>query len=258
MELIKAQVTDEFPRTRLEAVRALSFVQTPEAVETALLAVNYPLDYWLEYTLQMTVGALEPVWKGPFEAGKMAQNNPRGREFLDTMAVGSKPGEAAEKIIKRLLAGGVAEPDRRSAYDSLGRLHGSANNGKAIFNRICVACHRIDGQGVDYGPDLSKVAGRLSTQDIVESIMDPNAKVDPKYTTTNVDTKDGETYTGFAISETDGALTLRIAGGKDVTLKTTEIGRRENLKVSSMPEGLAAGMSATEFLDVVSYLAERK
>ncbi len=258
MELIKAQVTDEFPRTRLEAVRALSFVQTPEAVETALLAANYPLDYWLEYTLQMTVGALEPVWKGPFEAGKMAQNNPRGREFLETMAVGSKPGEAAEKIIKRLLAGGVAEPDRRSAYDSLGRLHGSANNGKAIFNRICVACHRIDGQGVDYGPDLSKVAGRLSTQDIVESIMDPNAKVDPKYTTTNVDTKDGETYTGFAISETDGALTLRIAGGKDVTLKKTEIGRRENLKVSSMPEGLAAGMSATEFLDVVSYLAERK
>ena len=32
--LLKPQVTDEFPRTRLEAVRALSFVPTKEAVET--------------------------------------------------------------------------------------------------------------------------------------------------------------------------------------------------------------------------------
>jgi putative membrane-bound dehydrogenase-like protein len=258
MELIKPQVTDEFPRTRLEAVRALSFVPTQESVETALLAANYPLDYWSEYTLQMTLGALEPVWKKPYEENRIAKDNPKGLAMLETLAVGSKPGEAAQKILKRLLTGGMAEPDRRKSYDSLGHLHGSADNGKAIFNRICVACHRIDGQGVDYGPDLSKVAGRLSTQDIVESIIDPNAKVDPKYTTTNVETKDGDAYTGFTINETDTALTLRIAGGKDAIVKKSDIAHRENLKVSSMPEGLAAGMSSTEFLDIVSYLQERK
>ena len=54
------------------------------------------------------------------------------------------------------------------------------------------------------------------------------------------------------------ALTLRIAGGKDAIVKKSDIAHRENLKVSSMPEGLAAGMSSTEFLDIVSYLQERK
>src|SRR5262249_42448023 len=33
MDLMKTQVTDEFPRTRLEAIRALSFVPTKESVE---------------------------------------------------------------------------------------------------------------------------------------------------------------------------------------------------------------------------------
>jgi putative heme-binding domain-containing protein len=258
MALIKPQVTDEFPRTRLEAVRALSFVPTQESVETALRAANYPLDYWLEYTLQMTLGALEPVWKEPLQQDKIAKDNPKGLDYLQTMALGSKPAEAAGKILKQLLAGGMAEADRRRAYESLGRIHGSGDNGQQIFNRICVACHRVDGRGVDYGPDLSKVAVRLSTPDLVESIIDPNAKVDPKYTTTNIETKDGEAYTGFTINETPDALTLRIAGGKDVTLKKADIHQRENLKVSSMPEGLAAGMSVSEFLDIVTYLTERK
>jgi putative heme-binding domain-containing protein len=258
MELIKPQVCDEFPRTRLEAVRALSFVQTKESVETALLAADYPLDYWLEYTLQMTLGALESVWQEELKAGTIARSNPKGLAFLETTAVGSKPGEAADRVIKRLLRGGMSDPDRRRAYGSLAEMNGGADNGKAIFNRICVACHMIDGQGVEYGPDLSKVGSRLSAADIVESIMDPNAKVDPKYTTTNVETKDGEAYTGFTLNETDDALTLRIAGGKSLVLKKTEISKRENLKQSSMPEGLAGGMSATEFLDIVTYLNERK
>ncbi len=258
MELIKPQVTDEFPRTRLEAVRALSFVHTPEAVETALLAAKLPMDYWLDYTVDMTVGALEPAWRDALKAGTIANDNPQGLEKLETWALGAKPAEAAQKILKKLLAGGTTLPERRSAYDTLATMKGKAANGKAIFGRICVSCHMVNGLGVDYGPNLTDVAKRLIKQDIIESVLDPNAQVAPKYLTTNLETKDGEAYTGFLVDETADAITLRIAGGKNQTVKKSDIARRDTLKQSSMPEGLAGGMSSTEFLDLISYLSSLK
>ena len=45
MELIQTQITDEFPRTRVEAIRALSFVRKIEAIETLLLTADQPRDY---------------------------------------------------------------------------------------------------------------------------------------------------------------------------------------------------------------------
>ncbi|HZQ48116.1 MAG TPA: hypothetical protein VFC07_13955, partial [Verrucomicrobiae bacterium] len=84
------------------------------------------------------------------------------------------------------------------------------------------------------------------------------AKVDPKYLTTNLETKDGEAYTGFLVNETPDALTLRIAGGINKTVKKSDLAKHDSLKVSSMPEGLAGGMSSTEFLDLTSYLFSLK
>ncbi len=258
MELIKPQVTDEFPRMRVEAVRALSFVHTKESVETALLAARLPMDYWMQYTMDMTVGAQEPVWRGELKAGTIAMDNPQGLEQLQTWALGAKPGEAAEKILKKLLAGGTTEADRRIAYDNLAIMKGKPENGKAIFERICVACHIVGNKGVDYGPNLNEVAKRLIKQDIIESVIDPSAKVAPKYLTTNLETKDGEMHTGFMVDETPDTIILRIAGGINQTVKKSDIAKRESLKVSSMPEGLAGGMSSTEFLDLMSYLYSLK
>jgi putative heme-binding domain-containing protein len=135
---------------------------------------------------------------------------------------------------------------------------GKPENGKAIFNRICVACHIINGVGVDYGPNLTLVAQRLIKQDIIESVIDPSAKVAPKYLTTMIDTKAEETYTGYVIAETPDDLTLRIAGGKNQLIKKSDIAKRDSVKMSSMPEGLAGGMASTEFLDLMSYLYQRK
>ncbi|MEZ6086650.1 MAG: GDSL-type esterase/lipase family protein [Pirellulaceae bacterium] len=56
-------VVDEHPRVRLEAIRGLSFLGTIEATELALKAVDQPMDYWIDYTLEHTLHALEPAWK---------------------------------------------------------------------------------------------------------------------------------------------------------------------------------------------------
>ncbi|GAA4456360.1 hypothetical protein GCM10023156_31560 [Novipirellula rosea] len=58
-ELIEKSIQDEHPRVRLEAVRAVSFLEGDEAVELALGVLEYDMDEYLQYTLDETMRALE-------------------------------------------------------------------------------------------------------------------------------------------------------------------------------------------------------
>ncbi|MCO6456640.1 MAG: HEAT repeat domain-containing protein, partial [Pirellulaceae bacterium] len=67
LELLTQLVNDSHPRPRLEAVRALSFYATRprpianRAVEIALDVLNHETDHYVEYTLDETLRALQPV-----------------------------------------------------------------------------------------------------------------------------------------------------------------------------------------------------
>jgi hypothetical protein len=56
---LKKMVNDSHPRVRLEAVRAISFLDGEEAFQVALDAAEYDMDYYLEYTLNETLRVLE-------------------------------------------------------------------------------------------------------------------------------------------------------------------------------------------------------
>jgi putative heme-binding domain-containing protein len=259
MELLRPQVRDEHPRVRLEAVRALSFVETAESAELALEVTRQPLDYWLDYTLQHTLGALEPLWKPPFERNELATDHPKAREFLQNY-VGGKPqlGELRQ-YIKELANYRQLKPKQRDAMmKSVVKAHGKADNGRQIFERVCVACHKVGDKGAEFGPDLTHVATRLKKEEIIESIVDPNAKVDPKFVATNITTKDGEELSGLVAAEDANSVTMVLGAGVKQLIKKSNIETRQALKVSSMPDGLAEGMSPEEFLDLVEFLAVQK
>jgi hypothetical protein len=61
--LLKAQVKDEHPRVRLEAVRACSFFTTAQAAEVATGVLDYPMDKYLQYTLDETMNTLDRFTK---------------------------------------------------------------------------------------------------------------------------------------------------------------------------------------------------
>lgn len=259
MELMKAQVTDEFARTRVEAIRALSFVPTKESVEAVLQALNQPRDYWIDYTLQMTLGALEPVWKPAFKNQQIAKDNPKGLDYLTELDQLSQPGGAATVALKKYLTTPeLTAKNREDLIKEIAQAKGVADSGKAVFRRICVACHKFGAEGIEYGPHMDGVGGRLKREDIIESVLDPNAKIAPGFLTTNVETKDGAAYSGFVMNESPETLTLKVAGGVTQEVKVADIKKRENLKQSSMPEGLANGMSPSEFLDLVEFLSSLK
>ncbi len=75
--------TDAHPRVRLEAVRAASFYNVPEAADVALAALKHPTDYYLDYTMKETLRQLEPVWRKAIASGRpIAADNPAGLGFL--------------------------------------------------------------------------------------------------------------------------------------------------------------------------------
>ena len=59
LALLKVQANDPHPGVRLEAVRAASFFQTPDAAEVALESLNQPQDRFLKYTLDQTMNTLK-------------------------------------------------------------------------------------------------------------------------------------------------------------------------------------------------------
>ena len=148
---------------------------------------------------------------------------------------------------------------RNKAMRALADLKGDPTNGRAVFQRMCVACHKVGaGEGADFGPNLDKVAERSKTRlKLVESVIDPNAEVDMKYLSTRIDDLNGKTTVGLLVSETKEEIVL--FDGKDkVTIKVADVDKKTQLKQSSMPDGQAGTMSPAEFLDLIEYLSNLK
>jgi putative heme-binding domain-containing protein len=257
-DILKRQVTDEHPRVRLEAIRGLSFFPTMEAVEVALTALKSPLDKWLEYTLEHTIGALEPVWSESYSNGTLQAANPDGYDFLASYVLRRRPGLAAQAHLEV-----VRNPDSPAAardkhYAALEKLDGSRRNGRAVFRRVCTACHRVGDRGYDFGPELSDVGKRLTRRELIESIIEPSKKVDEKYITSTVITAEGKVLVGFVKNKTDDSITLLMQEGKQQTLALDDIDEIVETKQSSMPENLASTLAPAEFLDVIEYMSDLK
>ncbi|MBI1901311.1 MAG: ThuA domain-containing protein [Planctomycetia bacterium] len=130
LDLLRLQAADEHPRVRLEAVRAASFLEVPEAVEIPLIAAELPSDKYLDYTRGETMRTLEPIWRKALAEGKeIAIASEAGARFL----LRNIP---VEQLLKRprtpvvcrelLLRPGVQDTLRNEALATLARSEGKS------------------------------------------------------------------------------------------------------------------------------------
>ena len=110
--LLAAAVQDESPRVRMEAIRGLAVSTAPTAVETALKALDKPMDKTLDYALWLTVRDLEPIWLPAFKAGELTFGGDAKKLVFALEASGSKD---AVKPLMALLTSGKLSPDQESA-----------------------------------------------------------------------------------------------------------------------------------------------
>jgi putative heme-binding domain-containing protein len=69
LDLLAERVVDDFPRVRLEAVRALSLIPSPESATIALRALDRPMDKFLDFGLWLTARELQTAWLPALRAG---------------------------------------------------------------------------------------------------------------------------------------------------------------------------------------------
>ncbi len=154
------------------------------------------------------------------------------------------------------LFGGAVSENRREVAETYGaslRLKGDLARGEAVFKRVCSKCHRINGQGHQVGPDVSDVRNR-SFEALLFDILDPNSKVEPRFTDYAVITDDGRTFNGLMVSESAEVVVLRQAENKEQVIPRAEIDELRSTSQSLMPEGVEKEVTIEQMADLLTFL----
>lgn len=131
---------------------------------------------------------------------------------------------------------------------------GDPESGRRVFMQLCITCHRIDGVGTEFGPDLSEIGDKLAKRDMFTAILDPSAAISHGYHGRRVKLEDGGEVIGYIVSETEDKLTLRMVGGVDRTVDKSAIASRSKMEQSLMTPGLQRAMTRQQLVDLVEYL----
>jgi putative heme-binding domain-containing protein len=138
---------------------------------------------------------------------------------------------------------------------------GNIANGARLFTNAipgCSTCHVVHGQGTDLGPNLSEIGTKLGKDALYEAILEPSSGISFGFEAFNITLKSGDETYGLIASETADEITVKAAGGIISRIKKSDIVSRQVSKLSLMPSGLQAAMSAQELVDLVEYLANQK
>lgn len=125
--------------------------------------------------------------------------------------------------------------------------------GREVFRTQCIACHRLEGVGVDLGTDLRGVRNR-GKEGILIDILDPNRKVDPTYLFYEIVTRKGDVVMGAVVDETPASITIRQPQGDQTVLMRAELKSMKANAQSLMPEGLEAAISVQDMADLLEYV----
>lgn len=127
--------------------------------------------------------------------------------------------------------------------------------GKEIFVKRCSACHRVDNQGNQVGPDLAGLTDK-SPDNFLVSILDPNRAVEPKYLSYTAVTDEGRIFQGMLADESGGSLTLLDAEGKQHVLLRRNLEQLQASGKSLMPEGMEKDIPPEGMADLLAYLQQ--
>lgn len=129
--------------------------------------------------------------------------------------------------------------------------------GRAAFTKaVCSACHRIDGQGGDVGPDLTAVASRFSRRDILIAILEPSRDLSDQYQNVELELRDGGIVVGRIVQEDAQSLEVIVEPISRVsrTVRARDVVARKPATISPMPPSLLNLLTLEEVLDLVAYL----
>jgi putative membrane-bound dehydrogenase-like protein len=159
-----------------------------------------------------------------------------------------------------------AEAEQRKLSERIGRLTRFVDTAASVeparaepfFKATCGQCHPVGADGKGFGPPLAGSKNR-TTEGILTAVLDPSAAVESVFRMYHVETKAGDAYDGFFGGESDGAITVRFAGGAQQVIRVADIREAGYIEgMSVMPEGLLDAMSDAQIAELVRYVQSLK
>jgi len=137
-----------------------------------------------------------------------------------------------------------------------GRNFGS---GKQIFTVAnCIACHRLEGKGNAFGPDLTKLDPKWKPADVLNEMLTPSVRINEKFQTNVFELGSGKQIIGLVIEETPDVIKVvenPLAKPDATIIRRGDVVERQRSKTSIMPKGLLDKLTRDEILDLVAYVA---
>jgi putative heme-binding domain-containing protein len=225
-----------------------------------------------------------PIYKGvtwdgsarieKFLKAEWAISNPAGKQFFADLnarhqmgitVFGGEEKGAATKEVKIDLAkitnkkGQIGKASIEDVMLMIAKIKGDPLKGKVLFARQgCIACHSLTRAEKQKGPFMGQIGSIMTSQQIAESVLKPNASISQGFATVMISAKGNKSYMGFITEESAQKIVMRNITGDVFTIKTADILSRKELKTSMMPTGLANALSYDEFASLITFLSQQK
>jgi putative heme-binding domain-containing protein len=220
--------------------------RTVEEKQAALLTLGNISPEFSQSTLEELLGRLD--------AGKLpAEIQLELAEAIDSTH--------SSQLIARLeeIQSRQSPDDVLAAYQSA-LYGGDAERGQRILYRHptaqCIRCHAYGDYGGNAGPRLDGIGSKLSREQILESIINPSARLAPGYGVVTVDLKSGRKISGILQGENAEELMVKVGSQPDTVIMKADIVERTNA-ASSMPD-MKNFLTKKEIRDLVNLLATFK
>jgi putative heme-binding domain-containing protein len=140
-------------------------------------------------------------------------------------------------------------------------LKGDSGRGEKLFwseAAACGNCHKVGDRGKPVGPDLSSIGKMRPREELLESILEPSRRIEPKYATYVAQTADGRSTIGLLVKRDAKEVVLRDGQNQEIILAAKNVESLQPSRTSLMPDGQLTSLTAQEAADLLEYLATRK
>lgn len=173
-------------------------------------------------------------------------------------AIDSTGSEPLRKRYQEITA--KLSPDSLLAAYNGALVGGDVAKGRNIFLRDqtaqCMRCHSFNDYGGDAGPRLNGVAARLKPEQILESLLNPSARIAPGYGVVTVTLDTGRDITGVLQKENEKQLVLKAADKPDTVINRSNVIRLTASPSSMPPMGYL--LTKRQIRDLMSFLVTLK
>ncbi|HRH94396.1 MAG TPA: c-type cytochrome [Prosthecobacter sp.] len=263
MESLALLASDREHRERVKALLPALWAKTGNAEVLRLVAklqpqggVEFLLEGWDQRTPALRVQILETLLSNDaWTLALLKRPEAKSADAATRARLMKHPKKNIANLAEKVFADSTSAT-RAAVVEKFKpalKLQGDATRGKTVFASVCISCHKLDGVGLELGPDLRSVA-QHDTEKLLNSILDPSAIIEPGFMAYHCTLKSGEQLYGVIATETSASLTLKMAGNLTKSVLRSDVASLKSTGISLMPEGLEAAMTPQSLADLIAYL----